>query len=160
LTKFLLPLVCLAASLPLFAQTAVLSGRVTDESGAVVPGAMVRVQRAGSADKVAMTKAQGTYMINELALGEAVVIATAEHLELAAPIKIALKAGVNALDLPLKITNITQRVTVQDDAGPNVSVETASNASATIISGKDLDALSDDPQDLADDLAALAGPAA
>ena len=56
--------------------------------------------------------------------------------------------------------NITQRVTVEDDAGPSVSMETASNASATIISGKDLDALSDDPQDLADDLAALAGPAA
>ena len=66
----------------------------------------------------------------------------------------------NTLDLPLKIMNITQRVTVEDDAGPSVSMETASNASATIISGKDLDALSDDPQDLADDLAALAGPAA
>jgi len=49
---------------------------------------------------------------------------------------------------------------VQDDAGPSVSVEAANNASATIIRGKDLDALSDDPQDLAGDLAALAGPAA
>ena len=90
MTKFLLPLVCLAASSPLFAQTAVLSGRVTDESGAVVPGATVRVQRAGSADKVATTKTQGNYTINELVLGECLVTATAEHLELAAPIKIVL----------------------------------------------------------------------
>ena len=106
MTKFLLPFVCVAVSLPSFAQTAVLSGRVTDDSGAVVPGAIVRVQRAGSADKVATTKAQGNYTINELALGEALVIATAEHLELVAPIKIVLKAGVNTLDLPLKITSI------------------------------------------------------
>ena len=49
---------------------------------------------------------------------------------------------------------------MNDDAGPAVSVETANNASATIIKGADLDALSDDPEDLAADLQALAGPSA
>ncbi len=41
-----------------------------------------------------------------------------------------------------------------------VSVDQDSNASATVLKGKDLDALSDDPDELASELSALAGPAA
>ena len=154
-------LVCLAASsFSLFAQTATLTGLVTDESGAVVPAAVVRLHRGGAADKVATTKAQGRYAIADLAPGEYSLTASASHLELSAPLNITLKPGSNTLDLQLKIANITQKITVQDNAAPGVSVETANNANATIITGADLDALSDDPEDLADDLQALAGPSA
>ncbi len=41
-----------------------------------------------------------------------------------------------------------------------VSVDADSNASSTVIKGKDLDALSDDPDELSSELSALAGPAA
>ncbi len=41
-----------------------------------------------------------------------------------------------------------------------VSVDQDNNASATILTGKDLDALSDDPDELSSELSALAGPAA
>jgi hypothetical protein len=51
-------------------------------------------------------------------------------------------------------------VTVEDSAGPAVSTDAASNASAVVLRGSDLDALSDNPDDLLVDLQALAGPAA
>ena len=41
-----------------------------------------------------------------------------------------------------------------------VATDPSSSAGALVLRGKDLDALSDDPTDLAVDLAALAGPAA
>ena len=53
-----------------------------------------------------------------------------------------------------------QQVTVQENAGPSVSTDAASNASALVLRGDELQALSDDPNDLAADLQALAGPAA
>ena len=45
-------------------------------------------------------------------------------------------------------------------ARPTVSTEAGSNASAIVLKGKDLDALSDDPDELSNELSALAGPSA
>src|SRR6185503_14085679 len=59
-------------------------------------------------------------------------------------------------DLTLKVT-IEEKVTVGADN--SVSTEAASNANQTVIGGKDLDALPDDPDELAAALQALAGPA-
>ena len=52
-----------------------------------------------------------------------------------------------------------QNVVVSDET-PSVSVEADSNANSMVIKGKDLDALSDDPDELENQLQALAGPAA
>src|SRR5205807_8934886 len=49
---------------------------------------------------------------------------------------------------------------VEDSGSPAVSTEASANASAIVLRGSDLDALSDNPDDLAADLQALAGPAA
>src|SRR5262249_52919192 len=62
------------------------------------------------------------------------------------------------LDFPLTLAPKAERVDVQDAV--QVELDPSSNASALIIRGKELDALSDDRDDLAVDLAALAGPAA
>jgi hypothetical protein len=51
----------------------------------------------------------------------------------------------------------TVQVTAQNSS---VSVDQDSNASSTVINGKDLDVLSDDPDELSSELTALAGPAA
>ena len=53
-----------------------------------------------------------------------------------------------------------QVITVKGEAGPTVSVEPDNNATALVIKGDDLEALPDDPDDLADALQALAGPGA
>src|SRR6202021_2141182 len=64
------------------------------------------------------------------------------------------------LNLRLEVVSATQQLTVRSDAGPRVSTDASSNASALVLTGADLQALSDDPEDLQADLQALAGPAA
>ena len=64
------------------------------------------------------------------------------------------------LRLDLKIAMTQQQTTVQDDAESGVSTESARNASALVLRGQDLQVLADDPEDLATDLQALAGPSA
>src|SRR5262249_1587154 len=58
------------------------------------------------------------------------------------------------VDLTLKIT-IEEKVTVAETP---VSTEATNNANQTVIAGKDLDALPDDPDEQAAALQALAGP--
>ena len=47
-----------------------------------------------------------------------------------------------------------------DEGGPTVSTEAGANSSAMVLKGSDLDALSDDPDELQNELEALAGPSA
>ena len=62
-------------------------------------------------------------------------------------------------NLPLIIAVDQQQVTVTDQ-GAGLDTSPDNNSSAIVIKGKDLDALSDDPDQLQDELNALAGPAA
>jgi hypothetical protein len=151
----LLALICLA---PVFAQTSTLRGRVTDESGAMVPGATVTL--AGPVAKTATTGNDGAYSFTGLLPGSYTAQASAPNLVLPQPAKIALKPGVQTLNLQLKIASTTQQVTVEENAGPSVTTDAANNAGALVLRGDDLLALSDDPDDLQADLQALAGPAA
>ena len=63
------------------------------------------------------------------------------------------------LDIPLEIEVEKQNITIEEEA-PTVEVAPENNASAIIIKGKDLEALSDDPDELQAELQALAGPSA
>ena len=76
------------------------------------------------------------------------------------PAKVSLKQGIQTLNLELKVAPTAQNVTVQDRAGPAVSADPSNNASALVRRGTDLEVLADDPDDLAADLQALAGPSA
>src|SRR6185369_13018877 len=67
-------------------------------------------------------------------------------------------SGTQVLDFPLAVLAEKQSVTVQDTT--HVDLDPSSNADALVLHGKELDALSDDRDDLAADLAALAGPGA
>jgi hypothetical protein len=71
-----------------------------------------------------------------------------------------LRGGVETLNLQLQVASQSEQVTVQDSAGPALTADPSSNAGATVLRGDDLEALADDPDDLAADLQALAGPAA
>jgi len=147
-----------ALSLSLMAQTATLRGVVTDETGASVPSAKVTVNGPNGARSVAAA-ADGSYALTGLPAGDYTVEASAPSLVLQQPVKVALDTGIRMLNLQLRVAVTTQQITVEESAAP-LSTEASNNASATIIKGKDLDALSDDPEDLQADLQALAGPAA
>src|SRR4029077_5479618 len=133
---------------PLMAQTATLRGQVTDESKAVIPGAKVTLTGPAGLVKTTAADNNGLYSFVALAPGSYTVQAAAPQLAMPQPAKIALKPGVQTLNLQLTVASITEKVTVQENSGPVVSTDAASNASAVILRGDDLQALSDDPNDL------------
>jgi hypothetical protein len=156
--RFLLVSALLA--LPALAQTASLRGQVTDESGAIVPRATVTAGGPGGLTKTAVSGNDGSYNFPELPPGAYTVRASAPGLILRQATKITLRAGSQILNLQLNVAAEKQEVTVEESGAPAVSTDAANNASATVLRGADLDALSDNPDDLAADLQALAGPAA
>src|SRR6476469_8592986 len=147
-------------TLPALPQTGSLRGQVTDESGAVVPGARINLTGAGGLWRVTTSRGDGYYSFTGLPSGTYTVQASAPALKVKEPVTISVGAGTQTLNLLLHVTAEKQEVTVQDSGGAGVSTEAASNASTVILRGADLDALSDNPDDLAADLQALAGPAA
>lgn len=154
-----LALLLILIPLPAFGQRAVLRGRVTDESGAVVPGASVAVNGPGGA-KTTQTDASGEYVLVDLSPGSYTIRASAPQLSLREPIRIQVRNAPVTRDLVLRVLAQKQEVTIQEDTRPAVTTDAAANASATVVRGADLDALADNPDDLAADLQALAGPAA
>src|SRR5262249_25164106 len=136
------------------AQTGALTGRVLDESGALVPGATVSVGA-----RSVKTGADGRYALAGLATGDYDVRASAPDLAMDTPVRFTVRGGANELDLRLRVAAAAQKVTVEESAAV-VSTDASTNANATVISGADLDSLSDDPEDLSADLQALAGPSA
>jgi hypothetical protein len=142
------------------AQTARLQGVVTDESGAVIPKANITLKGTEGLTRTVLSGDDGSYAFLGLAPGTYTIEAAAPELSLPNPQKISLRAGVQSLNLQLKVATTAQQVTVQETAGPAVNTDPANNAGALVLRGNDLQALSDDPDDLAADLQALAGPSA
>ena len=143
-----------------FAQTTggSIRGVLTDDSGGVIPAAVVTLAGPGG-QKTTQSQGDGTYAFNGLAPGQYTVRATVPGFS---PFEqaVTLSSGTTQLPIQLSVTAEKQEVTVAADAGPSVSVEPDNNATALVLKGDDLAALPDDPDDLADALQALAGPAA
>ena len=142
----------------LMAQTVELRGVVTDESGAIVPGAKVSVTGPAGPPHDVVTDREGAYRLSNVAEGTYTVRASAPDLASEAT-KIELKPGIHTLDLQVRIVTVSQQVTVVDQVAL-VTPEPANKASATVLGGKELDALSDNPDDLINELIAIAGPGA
>jgi len=146
-----------------FAQTpsASLSGKVADQTGAVIPQATVTVTAAGGKPTSATTDQAGAFAIHGLPPGTYSVTAAAQGF---APFKkdgVTLTAGQSqVLNLPLQIQTQAEKVDVKGEPGTSLDVSSSSNAGSLIIKGKDLEALSDDPDELSSELQALAGPSA
>jgi hypothetical protein len=145
---------------PLLAQIAVLRGAVTDQSGAIVPGAKVVLTAPDGSSKTAAADQNGLYVFAGLSPGAYAVTGTAPELATSQPVKIALRPGAQTLNLQLTVVATAEHVTVEENVGPTVSTDVANNASALVLRGDDLQALADDPDDLLADLQALAGPSA
>src|SRR5580658_7585947 len=155
-------LLLLTSSLALHAQQlGILHGTVMDESGALVPGAKVTVSNAAGPVKSAVSGNDGTYSIAGLAPAKYTVQAVSPGLVQFQPALVDVStSGSVLLDIKLRVAVEKQEVTVQENVGPMVSTDPSQNAGALVLRGADLDALSDDPDDLQSDLEALAGPSA
>jgi Carboxypeptidase regulatory-like domain len=142
-------------------SSATVHGAVSDESGAVIPGAKVTVSNAAGPVKSGTAGDDGSYSITGLAPGKYSVQATSPGLQQAQPFAVDLTASPTVTaNLQLQVAAEKQEVTVQENPGPQISVDPTQNAGALVLRGADLQALSDDPDDLQADLQALAGPSA
>jgi hypothetical protein len=142
------------------ATTGTLRGQVTDPSGAVVPNATVAILVSGGQTHSATTNRSGGYEIGNLAPGKYTVTANAQGFAVFVQNDVAVAAGQAAqFNISLDIKVQKEKVNVEAET-PQLDTNPASNASAIVLSGKDLEALPDDPDELQSDLEALAGPSA
>src|SRR6266852_5666664 len=141
-----------------FAQgRASLRGQISDEFGASIVGATVTLTDASGAQKTATTNADGAYSFNGLVPGKYKVHANATGFATSEDAEVNVTAARrDPLNISLKIAAIESQVKVNADAA--ISTDASNNANQTVISGRDLDALPDDPTELAAALQALAGP--
>lgn len=144
------------------AQTATLNGKVTDQTGAVIPGATVTATAADGKSASATSGPEGAFQIQSLPPGSYNVSATAKGFAPLNQTGVVLTEGQRTnLNLTLQVQVQEEKVKVEGDEGrPQLDISSESNASSLIIKGKDLEALSDDPDELQSELQALAGPSA
>ncbi len=139
--------------------TTTVHGTVTDSDAAIIPGATVSLApakgpaitgKSGSDGSYRVAAPPGSYTLTVTMPG----FSTYSNLG----VKVIDGAG-TTVNVKMLVGEQTTVVNVTSDAA-QVSVDSDSNASSTTIKGKDLDALSDDPDELSAELTALAGPAA
>jgi hypothetical protein len=142
-------------------STGTVRGHITDPTGALIPGAKVTITTsAGTAVTSATADASGAYSVSGLAPGSYLVNATCDGFAPFTSPAIQIAAGQSKrVDIAMSIQVAQQSVTVTEDT-PQVSTDASGNSNAIVLKGKDLDALSDDPDELSNELTALAGPAA
>jgi hypothetical protein len=134
-----------------------LRGIVKDELGAAIVGANVTIIDPSGTAKTTVTNGEGVYTVPALAPGKYTVIVAAQGFAPSDETEVNVAAGQRqTFDVTLKVTIEEQNVTVA--AETPLSTESTNNANQTLITGKDLDALPDDPDELAAALQALAGP--
>ena len=134
-------LLVLALASKALAQTATLRGQVTDQAGALVPGAKVTL--TGPANQVHSSTADGNggYSFTGLAPGNYTVAGSAPDLVSPRATPVSLSAGTQTLNLQLDVVTTTQHVVVQESTGPTVTTDPANNAGALVLRGDDLQAL-------------------
>jgi hypothetical protein len=148
------------SSTPSSTTTGTLRGQVTDPSGAVVANAAVAVLVSGGPTHSATTGKTGNYEIGNLPPGLYTVTANAQGFAVFVQNDVGVTAGQAAqFNIALDINVQQEKINVESET-PQLDTNPANNASALVLSGKDLDALPDDPDELLADLQALAGPSA
>lgn len=142
------------------APTGGLNGVVTDPSGGVIAKAAVRLTNSSGASLDTTTNRDGFYEFKGLALGTFTLRAVAKGFAIFTQENIQILPGkIQQLNIGLVIQVEEEKVEVTDSS-TKVDVDPSNNAGAVVMKGKDLEALSDDPDELQSELQALAGPSA
>jgi Carboxypeptidase regulatory-like domain/TonB dependent receptor len=131
---------------------------VTDPSDAAIPGASVTITGANAAPRAGKTDVAGQLRVDAIPAGGYTVRVASPNFTPFERARITISPGrVQTLSVRLEIQGQTSKVTVSDNAG--LSVEASQNAGQLVLKGSDLDSLSDDAEDLSNELQMLAGPA-
>ncbi len=162
LSVFLLFAFSLFSPNQFFAQipSGTIRGQVSDPSGAGVPGAVVQAVSSSGQTSSGVAKTDGSYEIRGLAPGKYTLRAQATGFAIFERQSVEILAGQGKkLDIALQLAEEKEQVTVTSQT-TQVSVAPQENAASLVIKGEDLQALSDDPDELQSELDALAGPSA
>jgi Carboxypeptidase regulatory-like domain/TonB dependent receptor len=136
-----------------------LRGQVLDELGGAIVGASITAIDGKGVEKSVVTNDGGSYSINGLAPGKYTVRAINAGFAMTETADVEVVAGKpRQFDITLKVAIEEQKVTIADNR--ELSTEPDNNAGAVVLKGDDIEALPDDPDDLAAALQALAGPSA
>ena len=168
LTRKVAQILCVGLALVVCASAVVqgpqasgtLKGQVTDEQGGVISGATITLIDSNNTQRTATTNDQGAYTFNNVLPGKYFLRATANGFALYENEAVEVTAGRrDPFNIKMTVTIEKQKVTITaGDTG--LSTDPDNNAGAVILKGRDLDALPDDPDDLASALQAMAGPSA
>jgi hypothetical protein len=142
-------------------STATVRGQVADATGALIRGVKIAVTTPeGNLTVSVESDSSGSFLVTGLKPGAYKIRATFNSF---APFQsgiVTLAANqVKRVDIVMAVEVVQQSVSVSDESS-EVNLDAAGNASAVVLKGDDLDALADDPDELANELSALAGPAA
>ncbi|MEJ7618733.1 MAG: carboxypeptidase regulatory-like domain-containing protein [Pyrinomonadaceae bacterium] len=139
--------------------TGILRGQVTDDFGGTIVGATVTVTDQSGTQKTATTNAEGLYALAGLVPGAYSVLVVAAGFAPFQGAAVDVAPGRREpLNIKLSVALAQEEVTVA--AETPVSTAPENNAGAVVLRGADLEALPEDPDDLASALQALAGPSA
>lgn len=135
-------------------------GTITDPDGELIPGATITLTPQKGRVISAKSGSDGTYSVTVKPGTYKVMVSMPGFASFEVP-KVAVPAASSStFDAKLQIGVQSQVVTVQANDAVELSVDPDSNQSTVVITGKDLEALSDDPNELSSELTALAGPSA
>src|SRR5215471_13777839 len=168
LTRKVAQILCVGLALVVCASAVVqgpqssgtLKGQVTDEQGGVISGATITLIDSNNTQRTATSNDQGAYTFNNVLPGKYFLRAIANGFALYENEAVEVTAGRrDPFNIKMTVTIEKQKVTITaGDTG--LSTDPDNNAGAVVLKGRDLDALPDDPDDLASALQAMAGPSA
>jgi uncharacterized membrane protein YgcG len=139
----------------------IVRGTVKDNTGAVIPNATVTLTDQNGATQTTQSQGDGSYTFRRVAPGAYTVSAEAKGLTQDGVVAVMAATGQPAQgNIVMKPQDLKEEVTVAETSTTQISVDPSQNAASLVLKKEDLAALPDDPDDLAQDLQALAGPSA
>src|SRR6266446_5370085 len=157
---FLLLVFPLLRNLAAQTPTGGLDGVVTDPSGGVIAKAAIRLVNTSGASIDTTTNRDGFYEFKGLAPGTYTLRAVSKGFALLTQEDVQILPGqTKQLNIGLLIQMEEEKVEVSDSS-TKVDIAPSNNAGMVVMQGKDLEALSDDPDELQSELQTLAGPSA
>jgi hypothetical protein len=158
---FLLAIVLLfPASVSAQARLGRIVGTVKDSSGASISGAVVTARSSKGATVTVTTDDSGTYELRGLLTASYNLSVRAKGFETHTQALDVAAGQSQRVDVSLTIARLEDKIEVRDQGPGKVDIDPAGNGGAIVLKEKELEWLADDPDELANQLRAIAGPAA
>ncbi|HKC62236.1 MAG TPA: carboxypeptidase-like regulatory domain-containing protein, partial [Pyrinomonadaceae bacterium] len=144
LASFLVAIGC-SGSAPAQNRTG-LTGTISDELGSSIVGATITLISSDGAQRSSTSNVEGRYSFTDLAPGKFKMRVSAKGFATSGEMEINVTSPSQIrINVTLKVAAIESQVQVNTDSG--LSTEPSGNANKLLITGRDLEALPDDPSD-------------